>query len=37
MSVKPQDQVELFDLLFGMNWEDRSRTAARSPFSLEKP
>jgi S-adenosylmethionine-diacylglycerol 3-amino-3-carboxypropyl transferase len=22
MSVKSQDQVELFDLLFGMNWED---------------
>jgi S-adenosylmethionine-diacylglycerol 3-amino-3-carboxypropyl transferase len=22
LSVKPQDQVELFDLLFGMSWED---------------
>src|SRR5450755_4337716 len=22
MSVEPQDQVELFNLLFGMNWED---------------
>src|ERR1700688_4517816 len=22
MSVKSQDQVELFDLLFGMSWED---------------